>query len=154
MKRYMEDYLSTDCLTILRKLIEENDKDKINEWRTLNLVTQIKMIRAQAISELKFEKIFSGETYIDTFLKLKNDPEATYESIEDTALLFQTWCKEQAIVPGDFMLNLYAILNKDTTKQNTFILHGASNAGKSYWSYALCPNLDIVGHTVQSQDFA
>lgn len=34
------------------------------------------------------------------------------------------------------------------------MLQGESNAGKTFWATALVPFMDVVGQTIQSQDFA
>ncbi|KAL4218845.1 hypothetical protein ACF0H5_021433 [Mactra antiquata] len=156
MLHYMKKYSSNDTIDILRQIMENGDQNELKEWRTLNLSPMINSIRQQAMNELFIEKAFFGQTYVDTLCNLKTPPgdEEQYESVATTAEIFNKWCAQQSIIPGEFMLKLYTILNQDDKKKNTFILHGMSNAGKTYWSKCITPLENKTGQTVQSQDFA
>ena len=57
-------------------------------------------------------------------------------------------------MPGEFLLELYCVLDKSIPKVNCFTLQGQSNAGKTYWTQPLMENNDVIGQTIQSSDFA
>ena len=65
-----------------------------------------------------------------------------------TTNLFLQWCKEQKIVPGEFLLQLFCVLDKSLPKINCFTLQRQSNTGKTYWTQTLMENTDIVGQTI------
>lgn len=48
-------------------------------------------------------------------------------------------------------MKIFCILDKSFPKINCFMMQRQTNAGKTYWTQPLMP--DLVGQTVQSQDF-
>ena len=74
-------------------------------------------------------------------------------SVYKTACLYSEWCREQNIITGEFLLELYSILDRVYPKKNCLMLQDASNAGKTYWTDPLMSVPDMVGQTIPSQDF-
>ena len=138
---------------ILQSIIESGDKSELELFRTLRLGPKFQLVLCQAVTELEMESKKRGETFIDHFIENKVPKENTFNTTQTTYLFLQ-WCKEQNIVPGQFLLALYCVLDKAIPKVNCFTLQGQSNAGKTYWTQPLMDNLDIVGQTIQSADFS
>lgn len=112
-------------------------------------------IKDQALKEVDLLRDLSGKTYIDKLIEECPAVENTM-TVQETINTYNEWCWEQGIRPGDFMMKLYCILEKSYSKINCFMLQGASNAGKTFWTTGLLPFPfpDVTGQTVQSQDFA
>lgn len=98
------------------------------------------------------------EFLIDLFL---NHPLPTtistghsYLTVEKTRDLFLDWCREQAIVEGQFLLEYYMVLTGLAGKKNAMILQGQSNAGKTLWLDAMLYMRDLVGYATKSENFA
>lgn len=77
-----------------------------------------------------------------------------YLTTHDTGKVFNDWCAEQNLSASNILAEMYINLTKKNQKINTFLLHGESNAGKTYWSKALSPIEVITGQTIQRSDFA
>lgn len=50
-------------------------------------------------------------------------------------------------------MKTFSILDKSIQKANCLMFQGESNAGKTFWTSALLLFQDVVGQTIQSQDF-
>lgn len=138
---------------LLQSIIEMGDKSELELFRTLRLGPNFQLILSQALSELELEARQRGDTYIDHYIQNCSYKENTF-NVTQTTYLFLQWCKEQRIVPGEFLLQLFCVLDKALPKINCFTLQGQSNAGKTYWTQPLMDNSDVVGQTIQSADFA
>jgi hypothetical protein len=101
---------------------------------------------------LKTKKKNNGTTYLT---KLINNCPAKEETLTtgQTQTLFTNWCAEQDINSDTLLAEMYAVLGMKNPKRYCQMLQGSSNAGKTYWSKALCPFDDLTGQTVQSTYF-
>lgn len=111
-----------------------------------------KTIFGQALMEIRLENEVAGLTYLDKFIQDCPSP-VDCMSVEQSAEVHRDWCRLQGIDQGDFLMKMFAILDKTFPKRNCFMLQGQSNAGKTFWTMPCLPFPDLVGHTVQSQDF-
>lgn len=152
LKRLMTKYNRTNEEELLREIMTENDPQDLVTFRVLFTGPYIRTIQAQAIQEMRVEKELNGYTYVDKFIDECPSP-VDCRSVEETAALHQQWYREQNIEIGDFLMKEYCILAKVFPKINCLMLQGMSNAGKTYWTVPLLPFPDLVGQTVQSQDF-
>lgn len=136
---------------LLQSITETGDRAELELFRTLRLGPNFQLALAQAVSELDLED--RGDTFVDHFVQSCTYKDNTFNIIQTTYLFLQ-WCKEQKIVPEEFLLQLFCILDKSLPKFNCFTLQGQSNAGKTYWTQTLMENTGIVRQTIQSADFA
>lgn len=149
----MTKYSTHDTDEILKNIMMNGSTDELNEWRSLCLVPVFNNIKDQACKELNVTKGIRGTTYVDKFISECPSPDECM-SVTETAQLFEAWCKEQRIDCGDFLVKTFAILDKSFSKINCLMLQEESNAGKTFWTTGLLPFPDVVGQTIQSQDFA
>ena len=138
---------------ILESIIQTGDKAELELFRTLRLGPNFQLVLSQAVTELEMESRKRGETFVDHLIDSCTPKENTFNTTQTTYLFLQ-WCKEQHIVPREFLLQFYCVLDKAVPKVNCFTLQGQSNAGKTYWTQPLMENHDVVGQTIQSADFA
>lgn len=138
---------------LMRAVVVGRDGNDIMAMRVLSTMSYYKTIFGQALMEIRLENEVAGITYLDKFLQDCPSP-VDCMSAEQSAELHRDWCREQNIGQGDFLMKLFSILDKTFPKKNCFMLQGQSNAGKTFWTMPCMPFPDLVGHTVQSQDFA
>lgn len=153
VKSLMKKYNKVNEEELLNEIMKTEDPQDLVNYRVLFTEPYIKTIMQQAIAEMRIENYFSGYTYLHKFIEECPSP-VDCLSVEDTAQLHLYWCSDQGIDAGDFMMKLYCILNKSYAKINCFMMQGQSNAGKTYWTPPLMVFPDIIGQTIQSQDFA
>ncbi|XP_052817762.1 uncharacterized protein LOC128243832 [Mya arenaria] len=140
---------------VLERLLREEPLQTalLQQWRSIMTAPNVKMILGQALNEMNIMRNARGDTYVDTFIKA-NYEDMKCMTVQETASLFVHWCREQDIPPERLMLDIYLVLNKTLNKVNTLMLHGRSNAGKTYWANCLTPFPNKVGQTIPSADFA
>lgn len=153
MKNIINKHNKKTVPDILESIIQTVDKAELELFRTLRLGPNFQLVLSQAVTELEMESRKRGETFVDHLIDSCTPKENTFNTTQTTYLFLQ-WCKEQHIVPGEFLLQLYCVLDKAVPKANCFTLQGQSNAGKTYWTQPLMENHDVVGQTIQSADFA
>lgn len=153
VKGLMKKYNKTNEEELLKEIIKPEDLQDLVNYRVLFTGPYIRTIQAQAISELRIENNLMGYTYIDKFIEECPSP-VDVMGVEETAQLHLDWCSDQGIDTGDFMVKLNCVLSKSYAKVNCFMLQGQSNASKTYWTLPVMCFPDIVGQTIQSQDFA
>ena len=154
IKTFIDRYNQRSKDDLLKAIMKSGDKTELEAFRTLKLGPNFVQIFSQAISEIDISRKLVGHTFVDSLLSDCEPKKDTTETTE-TAILFVRWCREQGINPGDFLLKLYSVLDKTFPKLNCFTMHGRSNAGKTFWLSPITQALpDIVGQTIQSQDFA
>ena len=123
------------------------------KWRSIVTAPNFKTILAQSIQEKIQEERLNGDTYLRKFILNCPAKEGTLTP-RQTQTLFTRWCEEQKNIDRDMLLaEMYAVLGMKNPKRNCLMFQGGSNAGKTYWSRALCPFDDATGQTVQSTDF-
>ena len=59
--------------------------------------------------------------------------ENTFNTTQTTYLFLQ-WCKEQHIVPGEFLLQLYCVLDKAVPKVGWLVVFGLNGPLRQYFS--------------------
>ena len=105
------------------------------------------------MQELEIESQQRGDTFVDTFLvrcPLLGNVTTTHK----TAIEFTDWCREQQIITGELMMEMYAVLDRTYPKKNCLMKQGASNAEKTFCTDPIMSIPDLVGQTIQSTDFA
>lgn len=153
LKNIINKYNKKTIADLLASIIEGGDRSELELFRTLRLGPNFQLVLSQAVTELDMESKKRGETFIDHFLESCTPKENTFNTTQTTYSFLQ-WRKEQRIVPGEFLLQLYCVLDKSIPKVNCFALQDQSNAGKTYWTQMLMENQDVIGQTIQSSDFA
>lgn len=113
LKAYMQKYNTIDSDKILKNIMINGSIDELNEWRSLMPVFH--SIKDKALKEIKLTKEIHGTAYVDKFLSECPSPEECM-SVTETAKLFNDWCKEQRIDPGDLLMKTYSILDKSFQK--------------------------------------
>lgn len=153
---FIREYESTVPEVITCKVQAQDDKDRLLLWRTIVTANNFRSIFSQALTEMRNMNESMGITYIDRLVDFqpKDDEAGKYLSVHETARVFSEWCEEQHISQSKLLTEMFTILTKKNAKINTLLLHGESNAGKTYWSKALSPFEDLTGQTIQSADFA
>lgn len=149
----MKKYNRTQENELLKEIMRHEDPQDLVNFRVLFTGPYIKTIQSQAISEMKVENDIRGYTYIDKFIDACPSP-VDVLTVEETAQLHLDWCADQGIDAGDFIVKMYAVLSKSYAKLNCFMLQGQSDAGKTYWTLPVLCFPDLIGQTIQSQDFA
>lgn len=152
LKHLMKKYPKTNEEDLLKEIMREGDVQDLVRYRVLYTGPLINKVHFQAVQELKLENDISGYSYIDRFIDDCPSPTDTL-TIEETAQTHLQWCREQNVDIGDFLMKMFAVLDKTFPKVNCFCLQGQSNAGKTYWTVPVTPFSDSIGQTVQSQDF-
>lgn len=151
----IREYDTTVPEKITAKVQAQDDKDRLLQWRTIVTAKNFRSIFSQAPTEIRNLIEQMGITYVDRLNDFKIQEEKDkFLSIHETARVFNDLCTEQGISPSILLTEMYIILSKKNAKINTQLLHGESNAGKTYWSKALSPFQDINGQTIQSANFA
>lgn len=88
-------------------------------------------------------------TYYQEFMKKTTETafrdNRKYLSLELTTHAFGNWCGEQNIQPSNFLLEVYLVLKELGGKQNSFVLIGQPNGGKSFWIEPLMHIQHLVG---------
>lgn len=153
VKTLMKKYNRTDEEELLKEIMRREDPQDIVNFRVLYTGPMIKTIQQQAICEMRIENDLKGYTYIDKFVEECPSP-VDVMTVEETAQVHLQWCQEQGIDAGDFLMKMYSVLAKTYPKINCFMLQGQSNDGKTFWTLPLLCFPDMVGQTIQSQDFA
>lgn len=150
---YIKEYDSTVPEILTSKVQESGDKDRLLQWRTIVTANNF---RSQALTEIRNLDEKAGITYIDKLHDWEPEIEDQMKimTIHETGKLFMDWCVEQNLVAANLLTKMYVILAKKNPKRNTLLLHGASNAGKTFWCSALAPLQEVTGQTIQSADFA
>lgn len=147
----MTKYSTNDTDEILKNIKMNGFVNELNEWRSLCLVPVFQNIKDQACKELNMTNVNNWTTYIDKFISECPSPDDCL-SVTETAKPFIGWCKEQRI-DTYFLMKTFSILDKSFQKANCLMFQGESNAGKTFWTSALLLFQDVVGQTIQSQDF-
>ena len=129
LKNIINKYNKKTVPDFLQSIIQAGDRAELELFRTLRLGPNFQLVLAQAVAELDMESRQRGDTFIDHFIELCAPKDNTFNTTQTTCLFLQ-WCKEQRIVPGEFLLELYCVLDKSIPKVNCFTLQGQSNAGK------------------------
>ena len=154
IKEFIDMYNQRSIDDLLKAIMKTGDKTELEAFRTLKLGPNFVQIFQQAISEIDISRKPVGHTFIDSLIS-DCEPKTDTMDTTETAILFVRGCREQGINPDDFLLKLYSVLDKTFPKLNCFTIHGKSNAGKTFSLSPLTQALlDVVGQTIQSQDFA
>lgn len=153
---FIREYDTTVPEIITCKVQAEGDKDRLLLWRTIVTANNFRSIFSQALTEMRNLNEHIGITYIDRLseFKIPEEDRDKYLTVHETARIFNEWCLEQGISQSILLAEIYTILTTKNAKINTLLLHGESNAGKTYWCKALSPFPDITGQTIQFADFA
>ena len=152
VKDFIRKYNEKGVTELLVAIMDRGSLEELETFRTLRLGPQFQLVFAQAVQELEIESQQKGETFVDLFAErcpLQEDCLSVYQ----TACLYSEWCREQNLITREFLLELYCILDKVYPKRNCFMMQGASNAGKTFWTDPLMSVVDMVGQTIPSQDF-
>lgn len=153
---FIREYDST-VQVITCKVQAQDDKDRLLLWRTIVTANNFSSIFSQALTEMRNLNDNLGITYIlDRLTEFRPSEEEIdrYLTIHETARAFNEWCLEQNLSQSILLTEMYTVLTKKNANINTLLLHGESNAGKTYWCKALSPFEDLTGQTIQSADFA
>ena len=153
VKDFIRKYNEKGVTELLVAIMDRGSLEELETFRTLRLGPQFQLVFAQAVQELEIESQQKGETFIDLFADrcpLQDNVLSTFQ----TSCVYTDWCMEQNIITGEFMLELFCILDKVYPKRNCLMLQGASNAGKTFWTDPLMQVVDMVGQTIPSTDFA
>lgn len=153
VKNLMRKYNRINEEELLNEVMRHEDPQDLLNYHVLFTGPYIRTIQAQAISEMWIENNLIGYSYIDKFIDECPSP-IDVLSVEETAQLHLNWCSDQGIDCGDLMVKLYCVLAKNYAKINCFMMQCQSNAGKTYWTLPVMCFPDLVGQTIQSQDFA
>lgn len=152
MKFFLKKYKTTDTMNILKQIYSTSNNDELNQWRQLNM-TMANQIKQQATVEIMIEKTFSNKTYSDILIDGEIETEGTnYMTVEETANIFKRWCTEQSIDPAQYIVKLYTILNKETTRK-IVLFYTDNQAQEKRSGQTRCYHGHLWLHTVQSQDF-
>lgn len=152
VKELMTKYETSDFGILVRGIMKDKNTTDLDTYRSISLLNNFRMIKDQAVLEMKIEKENTGYSYLDHLITATL-PSTDCMTVEETAVTFRDWCKEQNIQPGELLLMICIILGKYDPMKNCLMLQGGSNAGKTYWSTALAPIKDVVGGTINSTDF-
>ena len=152
VKDFIRKYNQKTVTDLLVAIMDTGSLEELETFRTLRLGPQFQLVFAQAVQELEIESQQKGETFIDLFAERCPLQEGCM-NVFTTACLYTEWCREQNLITGEFLLELYSILDRVYPKKNCFMLQGASNAGKTFWTDPLMAVSDMVGQTIPSQDF-
>lgn len=153
LKALMEKYQKFTEEDLYKKIYQGKEEQDINLIRNLTMTSYTKDIFKNAIRELEMDGETSSDgNFVDTLIQNKPTLENSFSTTE-TADLFLRWCEEQQISSGDCMMKLYYICDKTLPKYNSFMLQGASNAGKTFWNTMLTSASNVIGQTIQSNDF-
>lgn len=153
IKSLMRKYNWTNEEELLKEIMKDGDPQDLINFRVLFTGPYIKTIHAQALTEMRVENTLNGFMYVDKFIDECPSP-VDCMSVEETAQVHVQWRWEQNIDVGDYLMKLYCIMAKTFTKVNCLMFQGQSNAGKTFWTLPCMPFPDVIGHTIQSQDFA
>ena len=129
---------------LLVAILDTGSLQELETFRTLRLDPNFQMIFTQALQELEIESQQKDETFID-ILAARCPLVNNCMTIHKTAITFTDWCREQNIITGEFLLEMYSVLDCVYPKKNSFMLQGASNAGKTFWTDPLMSVPDMVG---------
>ena len=149
IKDFVRKYGMKTVSDLLVAIMDTGSLQELETFRTLRLGPNFQMVFTQALQELEIE----SQTFIDVFAERCPLIDKCM-TIHKTAITFTDWCREQNIITGECLLEMYSILDCVYPKKNCLMLQGASNAGKTYWTDPLMSVPDMVGQTIPSQDFA
>ena len=152
IKDFVRKYGMKTVSDLLVAIMDTGSLQELETFRTLRLGPNFQMVFTQALQELEIESQQKGETFIDVFAE-RCPLMDNCMTIHRTAITFTDWCREQNIITGEFLLEMYSMLDCVYPKKNCLMLQGASNAGKTYWTDPLMSVPDMVGQTIPSQDF-
>ena len=152
IKNLMTELNTQNAYEISNRIQEDCGRNKLLKWRSIVTAPNFKTVLSQAIQEKIQEERMNGETYLKKFILNCPAKDGTLTPRE-TQSLFTDWCAEQNIDRDVLLAEMYAVLGMKNPKRNCLMLQGGSNAGKTYWSRALCPFDDATGQTVQSTNF-
>ena len=96
---------------LLQCIIQSGDRVELGLFRTLRLGPNLQLMLAQAVAELDMESKHRGDTFIDHFIENCIPKDNTFNTTQTTYLFLQ-WCKEQRIVPGEFLLDWTSLFQK------------------------------------------
>lgn len=138
---------------LLTAIVESENREELELYRTLKLGPGARDIFQQALEELNCERKMKGDTYVDILLDNIQAVEGTM-SIAETSQIFINWCREQKVIAGELLFNWFLVLDKALPKINCLLLQGESNSGKTFWTQMAFQFPDLIGQTIQSNDFA
>ena len=148
------EYNTRDFAAVGRMCIMKDQTEHYNLWVNINRAMNKALILKAASSEMS--SVEPPKAVMDViFLQNKTDIQTNTLTIEDTLGLFQEWTEEQftSIDDAVFLLELYLTLSMTDPKKGCFLLHGSSNAGKTFWIQALLSGIrHVVGECLKNDE--